>query len=177
MQHVGSKAKNKEIMRLEKTHFECIQEDNSEEEQEKQWNHIKIVFDEFEKYLQDKEKSENIIERQLSNISFFVFNYFFIYDDDLNILDTNETTIRKFLGNWYIRKSFGTKFKTIKEILSALYDFFQFVKENGFITPEQFDEIKQVCKDKEWFENRLKTYKTVDRDGFREWIEEYNYDW
>jgi len=45
------------------------------------------------------------------------------------------------------------------------------------ITTEQFENIKLVCKDKIWFENRLKTYKTTDTQGFKAWIDEYNYDW
>ena len=65
----------------------------------------------------------------------------------------------------------------IKEILSALFDFFEFIYQNEFITIEQLEMIKQVCKDKNWFETRLKTYKSADGDDFRKWIEEYNYDW
>ena len=103
-------------------------------------------------------------------------NYFFVYADELSILETDDTTIRRFLGNWYIRKNWAPKFKEMKEILSALFDFFEFICKKGFITIEQFEKIKQVCKDKDWFENRLKTYKTAKGDIFKEWINEYNYD-
>jgi hypothetical protein len=92
-------------------------------------------------------------------------------------LETDDTTIRKFLGNWYIRKHWTPSFKEMKEILSALFDFFEFLCKRELITDEQFEAIKQVCKDKEWFETRLKTYKTSDGKDFKDWIDEYNYDW
>lgn len=104
-------------------------------------------------------------------------NYFFVYEGKMSVLQTEEITIRTFLGNWYIRKNWSPKFKEMKEILSALFDFFEFIHNKEFITDEQFEKIKQVCKEKNWFEHRLKTYKTANGDDFKKWIEEYNYDW
>lgn len=164
-------------MKLEKEKFECIKEDNSEEENDKQWKNSKIIFEEFKKYLNKKGYKDNLIERQLGYSSFFVMDYFFVYADKISILETDEITIRKFLGNWYIRKYWSPSMREIKEILSALYDFFDFFKNQELISLKKFENIKSVCKDKDWFENRLKTYKTADGEKFREWIEEYNYDW
>ncbi|NQU55323.1 MAG: hypothetical protein HQ522_22625 [Bacteroidetes bacterium] len=169
--------KNKNRMRLKSKNFECVKEDNSEEEDSRQWEVSKIVFDEFKKYLSSKNYKDELIERQLGYSSYFMMNYFFVYDDEMSILATDDTTIRTFLGNWYIRKNLSPNFKEMKEILSALFDFFEFICKKEFITVEQFEKIKQVCKDKDWFENRLKTYKTTDRNAFKEWIDEYNYDW
>ena len=164
-------------MKLKAKNFQCIKEDNSEEENERQWENSKIVFDEFRKYLSDKNCNEKLIERQLGYSSFFMMNYFFVYDGKLSILETDATTIRTFLGNWYIRKNWSPNFKEMKEILSALFDFFEFIYTKELITIEQLEKIKQVCKDKNWFETRLKSYKSADGDDFRKWIEEYNYDW
>jgi hypothetical protein len=165
------------MKKLKTKNFECIKEDNSEEEHERQWENSQIVFDEFGKYLSKKNYKEELIERQLGYSSFFVMNYFFVYEDLLTVLETDDTTIRKFLGNWYIRKNWSPTFKEMKEILSALFDFFEFIHQKEFITNDQFEKIKQVCKDKHWFENRLKTYKTADGNAFKKWIDEYNYDW
>ena len=163
-------------MKLKKENFKCIKEDNSEEENDKQWENSKVVFEEFKKYLIEKGYKDNLIERQLGYSSYFVMNYFFVYADELSILETNDTIIRKFLGNWYIRKSWSPRFKEMKEILSAIFDFFEFIYKNKFISIEQLEEIKQVCKDKDWFENRIKTYKTANGEDFRKWIADYNYD-
>jgi len=166
---------NKNI-ELKKEYFKCIKEDNSDEENDRQWENTKNVFMAFETYLINKGYNENLTERQVRNIIYFVMNYFFVYANELSILETNETTIRTFLGNWYIRKNWSPNLKEIKEILSALFDFFEFLHETQFIQNEQLEEIKTVCKDKDWFKKRLKTYKTAKGKYFREWIEEYNYD-
>lgn len=164
-------------MELKAKNFECIKEDNSEEENERQWENSKVVFDEFRKYLSGKNYKDELIERQLGYSSFFMMNYFFVYEGKMSVLETEEITIRTFLGNWYIRKNWSPNFKEMKEILSALFDFFEFAHTKEFITREQFEQVKQVCKDKDWFETRLKTYKTADGINFKKWIEEYNYDW
>ena len=165
-------------MKLKKENFECIKEDNSEEEDYKQWENSEIIFKEFKKHLSKKGCKDNLIERQFEYISYFVMDYFFVYADEVSILETDDTTIRKFLGNWYIRENNGLlKFTEMKKFLSALFDFFEFIYKNEFITIAQFEKIKQVCKDKDWFNNRLKTYKTDDLEKFREWIKEYNYEW
>jgi hypothetical protein len=164
-------------MKLKKENFECIKEDNSEEENNRQWEITQVVFDEFEEYLRSKNYNDNLVQRQLEYSSFYVMNYFFVYEDLLSVLETDDTIIRKFLGNWYIRKNWTPNMKEIKEILSALFEFFEFLCKRELIAAEQFENIKLVCKDKEWFEYRLKTYKTTDTKGFKEWIDEYNYDW
>ena len=125
-------------MKLEKENFKCIKEDNSEEDNDKQWENSKIVFDEFIKYLRNKDYKDNLIERQVVFSSYFVMNYFFVYADELSILETDDTIIRRFLENWYIRKNQSPKFKEMKEILSALFDFFEFIHKMEFITIELF---------------------------------------
>ncbi len=164
-------------MKIKSEFFNCIKEDNSEEEQQRQWNHSRPIFEEFEKYLKNKGYNDSLIERQIGYSSFFVMNYYFIYEDGNSILETDEEIIRKFLGNWYIRKNWTPNIKEIKEILSSLFDFFEFIQKHNLISKESFEEIKNVCKDKVWFEKRLETYKTAEGEAFREWIEEYNYDW
>jgi len=39
------------MRKLKREYLECIKEDNSEEEDEKQWKRTKIVFDHFYNYL------------------------------------------------------------------------------------------------------------------------------
>lgn len=163
-------------MKLTTENFECLNEAISEEEEKRQWEKSQIVFDEFEEYLHTKGYNDALIQRQLEYSSFFIMNYFFVYEDEISVLETNDTTIRKFLGNWYIRENESPSLMEMKEILSALLDFFEFVLITDFITAEQFEVIEQVCNDKTWFENRLKTYNTTSKAGLKKWIEEYDYD-
>ena len=101
-------------MRLTRENFECVNEANSEEEEKRQWEKSQILFDEFEEYLHTKGYNDTVIQRQLEYSSYFVMNYFFVYEDELSVLETNDTTIRKFLGNWYIRENGSPTFEEMQ---------------------------------------------------------------
>ena len=129
-------------MKLTKENFECVKDDNSEEEDNRQWENTQVVLDEFEEYLRKKNYSDKLVQRQLEYSSFFVMSYFFVYEDVLSVLETDDSTVRKFLGNWYIRKNMSPNLKEMMEILSALFDFFEFLFTREVINDEQFEIIK-----------------------------------
>ena len=162
--------------KIKKEHFECIKEDNSDEENERQWEHSKIIFDKFYEYLKNKGLKETTADNRTGKVEFFVMDYLFVYDDAMSILEVSDYTIRTFLGNWYIRKFMDPKISTIKSFLRAISNFYEFIYKEGFITKEHLREIKEVCKDKEWFEMRLITYFEANSEEFYDWIQEYNYD-
>ena len=162
--------------KIKDEHFECIKEDNSEEEHEKQWKRSKIIFDHFYEYLKNKGLKENTAGKRTNMAAFFIMDYLFVYDDAMNILNVSGDTIRTFLGNWYIRKFMNPSMPSIKSYLKSISYFFTFLNEKGFISKGELSEIKEVCRDKAWFEMRLKTYFEADGDDFYECIQEYNYD-
>ncbi|MBP9019485.1 MAG: hypothetical protein KBG04_06690 [Bacteroidales bacterium] len=161
---------------IEEKHFESIKEDNSKEEHEKQWKRSKIIFDHFYEYLKNRGLTENTAGKRTEMAAYFVMDYVFVYEDLMNMLEVSGDTIRKFLGNWYIRKFLRPKMSEIKSFLKAISDFYTFLHKENFISKEHLNEINEVCKDKAWFEMRLKTYFSADGDDFYEWIQEYNYD-
>ncbi|MCD6474615.1 MAG: hypothetical protein J7K47_06930 [Thermoplasmata archaeon] len=162
--------------KIKMEHFKCIKRDNSPEEHEKQWRRSKIIFDCFHEYLKNKGLKERTASRQTEMVAFFVMDYLFVYDDAMSVLEVDGDTIRRFLGNWYIRKFLNPNMSEIKSFLRAILNFFTFLQENGFISNEQLSEIKEVCKDKAWFEMRLKTYFEAEGDAFYEWLREYDYE-
>ncbi|MFQ6112914.1 MAG: hypothetical protein ACE5NG_02365 [bacterium] len=162
--------------RIEDKHFECIKEDNSEKEDERQWQRSKIVFDHFYDYLKNRGLKESTAGRRTEMAAYFIMDYVFVYEDLSNILEVSGDMVRTFLGNWYIRKFWNPKISMIKSFLRAISDFFTFLKERDFISKEHLVEIKEVCKDKAWFEMRLKTYFEAQGDDFYQWLQEYNYD-
>ena len=162
--------------KIKDEYFECIKEDNSKEEYEKQWKKSKIIFDHFYEYLKNKGLKESTAGKRTGMAAFFIMDYLFVYDDAMNILDVSGDTIRTFLGNWYIRKFMNPSISGIKSHLKSISDFFTFFKEKGFISKGHLSEIKKVCRDNPWFEMRLRTYFEAENDDFYEWIQEYNYD-
>ncbi len=162
--------------KLKIEHFEYIKEENSIEEYKKQWEWSKIIFDHFYEYLKNKGLKESTAGKRTDMAAFFVMDYLFVYDEAMSILDVTGDTIRTFLGNWYIRKYMSPNMREIRMFLRAISDFYTFLGKLGFIFKGQLKEIKEVCKDKAWFEMRLKTYFEAEGDEFYKWIQEYNYD-
>ena len=165
-------------MNLEKEHFECIKEENSEEEDERQWERSRIVFDHFHEYLLNRGLKEETADDRTQRVIFFVMDYLFVYRDVESILEISADSIRMFLGNWYIRKFLDPKISEIKFFLRAILDFYKFLLKEDIVSEADLEEMEGVCKDIPWFEMRLRTYFEADDDEeFREWLQEYNYDW
>ena len=55
-------------MEMKTKHFECIMEDNSEEEHEKQWKRSKIIFDNFYEYLKNKGLKESTAGKRTESL-------------------------------------------------------------------------------------------------------------
>jgi len=165
---------------MEKIKYECfrsIKEENTPEDYDIQWENSRIIFDQFKAYLKAEGVKEKKAEKLTNHASLFVMDYLFTYSDTTNILAVDEDIIRVYLGNWYIRKSMNPTLKEINASLRAISRFYTFLHKEGFISKETLEEIKSVCKDKKWFEMRLKAYFNKNREDFYDWIEEYNYDY
>ena len=57
--------------KIKSEHFECIKEDNSEEEYKKQWKWSKIIFDHFYEYLKNKGLKENTVGKRTEMAAYF----------------------------------------------------------------------------------------------------------
>ena len=164
-------------MKPGKEHLECIKEENSEEEDERQWERSKIVFDRFHEYLLNRGLKEETADDRTQRVVFYVMNYLFVYEDVENILEASADTIRTFLGNWYIRKFWDPNMPEIKSFLRDILDFYKFLVKEDLASEADLEEMEGVCKDVPWFEMRLRTYFTTDDDEFHEWLQEYDYVW
>lgn len=162
--------------KIKSKHFECIKEENSESENEKQWKRSEIVFEEFRNHLREKGLKESTCNTRSNEVAFFIMNYYFVYQDESSMLDVDGDAVRTYLGNWYIRKFWNPSMKGIKSSLKAISDFYTFLRSLNFIDKEELQDIKLACKDLDWFEMRLKTYFEADGEDFRDWIDEYGYE-
>ncbi len=157
--------------------FERFQIEDSGDWHELQWEQSKVVFDSFYEYLQEKGLKESTAARKTNMVVVFVMNFLFIYIDEIdNILYVAGEVIKVFLGNWYIRKSINPTTKEINQFLTALSDFYTFLYKKEFISKLSLDGIKEACKDKEWFADRLKSYYESEGDDFEDWLMDYNYE-
>lgn len=160
------------------TNLERVDMEDLNDLREKQWEKSKIVFDSFFEYLNEKGLKETTAAQKTEMAAFFIMKYLFIYSDHTeSILEVYDDEIRTFLGNWYIRKSWTPRETEMNKILTAIADFYTFLHKEGFIDKVHLKEIKEVCKDKQWFSKRLKDYFELEDEEFEEWLMEYNYDY
>jgi site-specific recombinase XerD len=156
--------------------FDLVQVDDGDWEEE-QWEQSKVVFDGFYEYLQEKGLKESTAAEKTNMVAFFFMKFVFVYLDDIeSILHVGDDVVRVFLGNWYIRKFFHPRTSEINKFLTAIANFYTFLNKKGFYGKTSLTAIKEVCKDKEWFAERLRSYFESEGEDFEDWVMEYNYD-
>ncbi len=112
--------------------------------------HNAALLDEFAISLGEKALTEKTIKKHCSNVDFYI-NEFLLYEEAREAAEGCEY-IGDFLGYWFIRKAMWASPASIKENAASLKLFYQFMHNNGKITKESLDEMKQVIKEEmpEW---------------------------
>lgn len=167
----------REGIKMNKVTFEMLNFDYGDDWSENIDENVKKmapVFQGFEEYLKRRNLKELTVQKKVQSISFFLFNYLYIYDSVDSVLEVDEITIRTFLGNWYIRKFLNPNMTEIRVFLNAIKDFYTFLKKLDLF--DDINDIKEACKDKNWYQMRLETYYNSHGAAFESWIQEYNYD-
>ncbi len=113
----------------------------------------RVILDRFEKYLKKKKLSKSTINKHVGNIDFFI-NDFLLYYEPI-VAKEGSSQIGIFLGDWFIRKAMWASVTSIKQNITSIKKFYQFLLESGEITNDDFVELKEEireCKD-DWLEN------------------------
>ena len=162
---------------LRETCFELIARDDCDDWEKEQWEQSYALFEAFFEYLKnEKGLKEETAGKKVNLAVFFVMNFLFIYYDSIqDIRHVDDSAIRTFLGNWYIRKFMSPNTAEINKFLRAIADFYTFLYKRGFVGKYDLQEIKEACKDKDWFVQRLKSYFATSGEEFEDWIIEYDY--
>jgi site-specific recombinase XerD len=126
-----------------------------------------ILLKDFASYLEEKSLSAATIKKHCSNVEFFI-NEFLLHEENIEAADGTED-IGEFLGFWFIRKAMWASPAAIKENASSLKKFYQFMLENGKISRESFDALKQEIKEDmpEWVAT-MKRYDDPDIEDSEE---------
>ncbi len=86
---------------------------------------------------------------------FFLHNYFIPYRGD-NLFLPERNTARRFLGNWYPRKSMAPNMDEISLLLLAVAAFYAYSHLLGLTPRKKAEEIVSECKDCEFYRERLR---------------------
>lgn len=99
----------------------------------------------FEIWLSSKNLTEETIDRHRSNVDFYI-NEFLLYEDSIKAAD-GISEIGLFLGYWFIKKAMWANKAAIKQNAASLKKFYQFLNEDGKISKEALQGMKDEIKE------------------------------
>lgn len=130
----------------------------------------------FYNYLkQEKGLSEETASGHAHQISFFALHYLIGYEGK-SLLEVTRADIEDYLGNWYIRKVWGSGRSDARSILVAFNKFYKFLHERGNVEEEQLSDILSACKNPRRYIRRFESYLELDPESetwdedFRNWF-------
>jgi len=123
----------------------------------------RIILDRFERSLKDNNLSRSTIDKHVGNIDFFI-NDFLLYYEPVSARD-GVSHAGYFLGNWFIRKAMWASVASIKENITSIKKFYQFMCEIDEITKDDLAELMEEIKEcrEDWLEN-IRMYDDPDID-------------
>jgi len=126
----------------------------------------------FNNYLTiEKRLSEETASEHAERISFFALHYLIGYEGK-SLFEVSGTDIEDYLGDWYIRKVWGSGNSDVRPALIAFKKFFKFLHENGKISKEQLEDILSACEDPQKYIRRFETYFELDPES-ETWEEDF----
>nr|WP_280516887.1 SEC-C metal-binding domain-containing protein [Lederbergia sp. NSJ-179] len=130
------------------------------EEKESEKNYFENLSKTLDAFSTDLSENQGLkietVNRHVRRLGFFAEIY--LYHRGVNLEEIHADYIIDFLGDYYIRKVLDSKQSDIAPYLTSFKKFAKFAYENGYLSKEDFDEIKMVCKQKEFFLHRFDTY-------------------
>ena len=119
----------------------------------------------------EKGLSEETASEHAERISFFAFHYLIGYEGK-NLLEVSSYDLEDYLGNWYIRKVWGSGKSDVRSILVAFKKFYKFLHERGDIEEEQLNDILSACENPQRYIRRFESYFELDPES-ETWDEDF----
>jgi hypothetical protein len=101
----------------------------------------------------------------------YLLREFIIGDRRENLVHIAPGRIRQFAGNWYITKAVEPNVKELGEILHGTGEFYDFLAGFGLVTAQQAAEIKNHCRDLDYYQQRIDSFWAIVGDGFTAWCD------
>jgi len=134
------------------------------------------LVESFHNYLKrEKGLSEETASGHAHQISFFALHYLIGYEGK-SLLEVTSTDIEDYLGNWYIRKVWGSGRSDVRSILVAFKKFYKFLHERDNLEEEQLNDILSACDNPQRYIRRFEAYMELDPESetwdndFRNWF-------
>nr|QNO51097.1 tyrosine recombinase XerC [Methanosarcinales archaeon ANME-1 ERB6]QNO53790.1 tyrosine recombinase XerC [Methanosarcinales archaeon ANME-1 ERB6] len=137
---------------------------------------VEKFVESFYNYLkQEKGISEETASAHAHQIRFFALHYLIGYEEK-SLLEVTGSDIEDYLGNWYIRKVFGSGRSDVRYILVAFKKFYKFLHERGNLEEEELNDILSACDNPQRYIRRFDAYMELDPESetwegdFRNWF-------
>ena len=137
---------------------------------------VEKFVESFYNYLkQEKQLSEETASAHAHQIRFFALHYLIGYEEK-SLLEVTGSDIEDYLGNWYIRKVFGSGRSDVRSILVAFKKFYKFLHERGNLEKEELKDILFACDNPQRYIRRFDAYMELDPESetwdndFRNWF-------
>ena len=120
---------------------------------------------EFEKWLNKKGLANKTIRKHLSNTSLFINDYLNYYD--ITKVEDGLDEVFPFLKGWFIEKCMLSSRNSLKETVSSLKRFYQYMSENNYVDVNDYKETFDFIKDNmdELLEN-VDEFNNLDEDEY-----------
>lgn len=104
----------------------------------------------FGNWLRRSNLTEKTIGRHVENVDFYI-NEYLLYDDATEP-QKGIFSVSMFLGYWFIRKAMWASKASIKSNAASLKKFYAYLCEQGLVSKEDLDELKETIKEEmgEW---------------------------
>jgi hypothetical protein len=108
------------------------------------------LLEQFDQWLSGKGLAEKTVRRHVENADFYI-NTFLLYEDAIPAKE-GASRISMFLGYWFIRKAMWASPSAIRENGASLKKFYTFMQEQGKVSAEALDDLKETIKEEmpEW---------------------------
>jgi hypothetical protein len=106
----------------------------------------KPILDEFRQWLEDKNLSNPVIRKHVSNIN--LFTHYLVYYDPLKKLDeASSFDVYMFMENWYPRKVSSPSRNNVQSNTASLRKIFRFMVETKRINQEREIAVRETLKE------------------------------
>jgi len=130
----------------------------SDEDLEKVLKENGKLLEAFVEYLHKKNLKEKTIRKHFVNVELFL-NHFLPYnayysDNEVPNVYDGVAELDTYFGNWYIRKYLFSNVTNLKESITSIKKFYQFLYEEGKLSKFDFEILKNEIKTSkdEWIE-------------------------
>ncbi len=104
------------------------------------------ILEDFRSWLEQSGLAKKTVENHVDNIDFFT--HYLVYYDPLKKLDEADgSDVWMFLTDWFPRKALWSSLTSVKSYLASFKKFFQWMGENGRVSPETVADVLTTLKE------------------------------